>query len=148
MVSVLLIAIGIEISLAAGIHTESHASFSVVSRTHIIHSHNPIYVAPRWLPTDSSNANPLATVRARVVSDRKVTLLAGGAAVRTIRTRPTPQGLIQVSKTEHGFGPHATSAVSYLLPADLMASSTASVMNRVAAGMSGWIEIRRVRVTQ
>jgi hypothetical protein len=104
MVSVLLIAIGIEISLVGGIHTRSYGSFSVVSRTR--------------------------------------------AAARTIRTRPTPYGLIQVSKNRAWVRTPRQVSRALSSTADLIASSPASVTIRVAAGMSAWIGIRRVWATQ
>jgi mannuronan 5-epimerase len=104
LVSALFIGVGIELSLAVGIRTESYNSFSVVPRAPIIHSYNPIYLVLRGLPPTSSLANPLApepTIRAIVVSRDAITLLEGGTAVRVIHTRVTPHGLIQVVHAVH-----------------------------------------------
>ncbi len=104
MVSVLFAAIGIEISLAAGIRGESYNSFPVVPRAPILHSYNPIEIALRGLPADFSEAHPLAperTIRAIVVSKRSITLLAGGVRIRFIRTKVTPHGVTQVARAVH-----------------------------------------------
>ncbi len=104
MVSVLFTAIGIELSLAAGIRSESHSSFSVIPRAPIIHSYSPIEIVLRGLPANFSGAHPLAperTIKAIVVSKRRITLLAGGAQVRVIRTKVTPNGLTEVSRVVH-----------------------------------------------
>jgi poly(beta-D-mannuronate) C5 epimerase len=104
MVSVLLAAIGVELSLAAGIRGESYNSFLVVPRAPILHSYNPMEIALRGLPAGFSDAHPLAperTIRAIVVSNRRITLLAGGIPVRVIRTKVTPNGLTEVYRAVH-----------------------------------------------
>jgi mannuronan 5-epimerase len=104
LVSVLLMGVGIELSLAVGIRTESYSSFPVVPRAPFIPSYDPIYLALQGLPPNSSLADPLApepAIRAIVVSRTMITLLQGGTAVRVIPTRVPPHGLIQVARAVH-----------------------------------------------
>jgi len=104
MVSILFLAAGLEISLAAGIYGEPYNSFSVVPRVPITHSYNPINLELHGLPPDFSIANPLPperAIRAVVVSRREITLLAGGLQVRVIRTKTALKGLLQVARAVH-----------------------------------------------
>jgi poly(beta-D-mannuronate) C5 epimerase len=98
LLTVVIGAFGLLASLSAGINTGRLANFYVVPRGAFVAASDPLVLAQRGLPPNSSIANVLSAspaIRAITVRPRVIVLTAGG---KTLRTIPTPKPVTTISE--------------------------------------------------